>query len=222
MHKELKKELHKDYTYHFFFNDGLLEEITHLQDFINSTDEFLKSKLFIENQHHKDFENNHPSFTTENQFENIFPNILWRTTFLHSYFLLESSLNQICKNIQELEEHPVSLKDISGAGIQRACTYLRKVCNIDIPFETDSWKEIQDFNKVRNIFVHSDGEVEKSNQEIVKIASKYNGLNIDDFGNYGFAYLGITKEFVIYALESIDRFFHDLHVNIRPKQKGIS
>jgi len=217
MDSELYKEHHRAYTYHFFFNHGLFEEILHLQDFINSTDEFLKTKLFIENQQLGNFESYNPSFTLKHQFGNVFPNILWRTTFLHSYFLLESSLNQICKNIQEAEDHQLSLKDISGAGIQRACKYLRKVCNIALPFDTVFWTELQDFNKVRNIFVHSDGEVEKSNQEVIKITSKYEGLKIGDFDKLGLSSLEISKEFTIYALHSIDSFFHDLHTNI---QKG--
>ncbi len=217
MDRELYKEHHRAYTYHFFFNHGLFEEILHLKDFVNSTDEFLKTKLFTENQLLDNFESYNPSFTPEHQFGNVFPNILWRTTFLHSYFLLESSLNQICKNIQEAEDYLLTIKDISGAGIQRACIYLRKVCNIAIPFETVFWTELQDFNKVRNIFVHSDGEVEKSNQEIIRIASKYKGLNIDDFDKLGFSNLEISKEFTINALQSIDSFFHDLYKNI---QKG--
>ena len=200
MDSELYKEHHRAYTYHFFFNHGLFEEISHLQEFINSTDAFLKTKLFLETQQLDDIESYNPSFTTEQQFGNVFPSILWRTTFLHSYFLLESSLNQICKNIQEAENYQLTVKDISGAGIQRASIYLRKVCNITIPFETVFWTELQDFNKVRNILVHSDGEVEKSNQEIIRIASTYKGLNIDDFDKLGFSILDISKEFTVNAL----------------------
>ena len=219
MDKDLEIEHQKAYTYHFFFNHGLFEEILHLQDFIISTDDYLREKIASKVGQKNDIENYDPTFNTENQFGHIFPNILWRTTFLHSYFLLESSLDQICKNVQESENHNLTLKDISGRGIQRASLYLRKVCKVTIPFETKNWIELQDFNKIRNLFVHSDGVVEKTNQDIIKIAAKYGGIKLSDFDNYGSSFLEISKDFTVYALNCIDFFFQSIYQNIRPKTK---
>lgn len=219
MDKDLEIEHQRTYTYHFFFNHGLFEEILNLQDFINSTDEYLNEKLTSKVGQENYNENYDPRFNAENQFGHIFPSILWRTTFLHSYFLLESSLDQICKNIQETEHHTLTLKDISGRGIQRASLYLRKVCKVTIPFDTKYWIELQDFNKIRNSLVHSDGVVEKTNQDIIKIAANYNGIVLGDFDNNGVSFLEISKDFTVYSLNCIESFFKSIYQNISPETK---
>lgn len=219
MDKDLEIEHQRTYTYHFFFNHGLFEEILHLQDFVNSTDEYLNEKLTSKVGQENSIESDDPRFNVENQFGHICPNILWRTTFLHSYFLLESSLDQICKNIQEAENYTLTLKDISGRGIQRASLYLRKVCEVTIPFDTIYWIELQDYNKIRNLFVHSDGMVEKTNQDVIKISTKYKGIELGDFDNYGVSFLEISKDFTIYSLNCIEAFFQSIYQNIRPKTK---
>ena len=219
MDKDLEIEHQRTYTYHFFFNHGLFEEILHLQDFINSTDEYLNEKLTSKIRQENNTENYDQRFNVENQFGHIFPNILWRTTFLHSYFILESSLDQICKNIQEAENHNLTLKDISGRGIQRASLYLRKVCRVTIPFDTKNWIELQDFNKIRNLFVHSDGVVERTNLDIIRIASKYKGIKLGDFDNNVVSFLEISKGFTIYSLNCIESFFQSIYLNIRSETK---
>jgi hypothetical protein len=129
MDEELEKELQRTYTYHFFFVEGIYENIWHIRDFVDATNDFLERKLSPDD---KDFipEESDPRFNTEKQFGVVFPIILWRTTFLHSYFLLESNLEQVCKNVCEAEDLKLALEDISGNGIRRSATYLKKVWGV--------------------------------------------------------------------------------------------
>jgi hypothetical protein len=214
MDKELESEQQRAYTYHFFFNHGLFEEIFHLKDFINSTEEYLNKELAEKSEQKAASEELNPVFNPEAQFGSIFPNILWRTTFLHSYFLLESSLDQICKNIQEAENYSLLLKDINGRGIQRASLYLRKVCGITSPFDTQYWSELQDFNKIRNLFVHADGVVEKSNNDIARIVAKYQGITLGNFGEFEALPLEISKDFTLYSLNCIESFIQSVYQNM--------
>jgi len=103
------------------------------------------------------------------QYEGVFSMILWKSLFLSTYFLLENSLDQICKNLSKSNSYNLTLKDISGNGIFRSSLYLKKVCHIIEPFETQTWTEVNDFNKIRNVFVHSDGILSKSSNETIKI-----------------------------------------------------
>lgn len=215
MGKNLEIQHQKAYTFHFFFNHGLFDEIFHLRDFINATDEYLNEKFISKDKPENNGENYNPRFNSRNQFETIFPNILWRTIFLHSYFLFESSLDQICNNIQESEKYALTLRDMNGRGIQRASLYLRKVCKITNPFTTRHWVELMDFNKMRNVFVHSDGLVEMNNLDIIKIASKYQGIVLDDFDSFGVSSLKILKEFTLYSLQCIESFFQNVHSSIQ-------
>lgn len=207
MDESLKKEHQKQYTYHFFFAHGIYEEIIDIEDFINSTDKFLADNLQINKKLSDNPEQINPRFHPEVQFGSIFPDILWRTTFLHSYFLLESSLDQVCKNLQQAEGYKLVLSDVAGNGIFRASVYLKKVCNITEPFEDNTWGKLMDYNKLRNIFVHGDGIV--SRKTGVELAKRNEGLLIAIFDVDKVA-LRFSKEFTLKTLQTIDRFFHIL------------
>lgn len=212
MDKNLEKEHLKQFTYHFFFVHGIYEEIIDIENFITSTDKFLAENLQTTKKDSKTSENTNPRFHPEIQFENIFPDILWRTTFLHSYFLLESSLDQVCKNIQQAEEYTLGLTDIAGNGIFRASVYLKKVCKIKDPFSDNLWSKLVDYNKLRNIFVHSDGLV--SRKIAVDLAKRNEGLLIAivDFDKIAIRF---SKDFTLKALQTIDSFFHTLHESMQ-------
>ena len=219
MDEELKKENHRDYTYHFYFNHGLFEAIIHLNDFINTIDDHLAEKLRSKVKQEQETGSYDPRFNAEGQYGIIFPDILWRTTFLHSYFLLESALDQICTNIQIAEDYSISLKDLNGRGIQRASLYLKKVVNVTMPFETDTWKTLLDLNKIRNIFVHSDGNADLSNKEVLNFSKKYSGLSIYESFDKEYLSLSLSKDFTLEALLKIESFFYDIYNYIQPRNR---
>jgi|GEM_PF-2505678 len=214
MNDELDKEHQRTFTYHFFFVHGLYDQLKDIEDFVNATNIFLTDSLKEKASKENLNESINPRFSPEIQFENIFPDILWRTTFLHCYFLLEYSLDQVCKNIQQVENHKLKLNDINGNGIFRASVYLKKVCNIISPFETQNWAKLSDYNTLRNIFVHSDGVAQNVKKKIVEIAKRHPGLliaifDIDTLG------IRFTKEFILSTIKTIEEFFNDLQQNMR-------
>ena len=156
------------------------------------------------------------AYNPDVQFGSIFPGILWRTTFLHAYFRLESTLDQVCKNLQQTEAYKLNLSDISGNGIFRAAVYLKKVCNISEPFTSNAWAQLNDYNKLRNIFVHGDGTTDR--KKAVGLAKRNEGLLIAiiDFDKIA---IHFSKEFNLKALATIESFFHLLQ---NAMQKNIS
>lgn len=150
----------------------------------------------------------------EIQFGSIFPDILWRTTFLHSYFRLESALDQVCKNLEQAEEYKVGLADIAGNGIFRASTYLRKVCDISIPFSDNTWSKLNDYNKLRNIFVHGEPLVDR--KKGIELAKRNEGLLVSLIDIDRIA-LRFSKEFNLKALQTIDIFFQILKREMQKK-----
>lgn len=215
MDEELKKENHRAYTYHFYFNHGLFEEILHLKDFIVAIDEHLIEKLKITANEEDNKNTNDPRFNADGQYGIIFPNILWKTTFLHSYFLLESSLDQICDNIKKAEGHKISLKDFNGRGIQRASLYLKKLANVSHSFETNTWSDLVELNKIRNIFVHSDGNIDISDKKALNFQKRFNGLYVYEAFDNEYLSLSISKQFTLQALDTIERFFNDIFNDIQ-------
>ncbi|WP_316632630.1 hypothetical protein [uncultured Flavobacterium sp.] len=125
MNESIDKEQLIQFTYHYHF-DYISHELKDIEAFIKSTDNFLADNLQNNKKLSDEPEHTNARLHPEIQFGSIFPDILWRTTFLHSYFRLESALDQVCKNLQQTEEHKVGLADIAGNGIFRASVISKK------------------------------------------------------------------------------------------------
>lgn len=213
MEEKIDKEQLKQFTYHYHF-DYISHELKDIEAFIKSTDKFLADNLQNNKKLSDEPEHTNPRLHPEIQFGSIFPDILWRTTFLHSYFRLESALDQVCKNLQQTENYKVGLADIAGNGIFRASVYLKKVCDISKPFSDNTWGKLNDYNKLRNIFVHGEPMVDR--KKGVELATRNEGLlvAIIDFDKIA---LRFSKEFNLKALETIDIFFQILKKEMQKK-----
>ena len=213
MEEKIDKEQLKQFTYRYHF-DYISHELNDIEAFIKSTDKFLADNLQNNTKLPDEAEQTNPRFHPEIQFGSIFPDILWRTTFLHSYFRLESALDQVCKNIQQAEDYKIGLSDIAGNGIFRASVYLKKVCDISEPFSDNSWGKLNDYNKLRNIFVHGEPLVDR--KKGVELATRNEGLLVSpiDFDKIA---LRFSKEFNLKALRTIDSFFQILKKEVQKK-----
>ena len=151
------------------------------------------------------------------QYEGVFPMILWKSLFLSTYFLLENSLDQICKNLRKSNSYNLTLKDISGNGIFKSSLYLKKVCKVVEPFESETWTEITDFNKIRNVFVHSDGILSKSNSDTIRVCEKYNQIELIEYDEDNLS-IQIDSEFCKYSLLKIENLINDVHYGMRKQR----
>ncbi|WP_324068262.1 MAG: hypothetical protein RSE15_10285 [Flavobacterium sp.] len=219
MDEDIKKELEDSFTYHFFFNHGVYDEFIHYEDLINETEKFLKTK-YSEISNSKDDDIIDERFGKKMQYTEIFPEILWKSIFLSIYFLLENSLDQICKNLRKSNSYNLTLKDISGNGIFRSSLYLKKVCNLKAPFESNTWTEINNFNKIRNVLVHSDGILSKSVTDTIKICKKYNQIELKEYDEDNFI-IEINSEFCKFSLKKIEKTITHIHSEMQNHKKNI-
>lgn len=213
MEEKIDKEEFRQFTYRYHF-EYISLELKDIEAFITSTDKFLTNNLENNKKLSDEPEHANPRLHPEVQFGSIFPDILWRTTFLHSYFRLESALDQICKNIQRTENYKIGLSDIAGNGIFRASVYLKKVCNISEPFSDNTWGTLVDYNKLRNIFVHGEPLVDR--KKGVELATRNEGLLVSPM-DIDLIALRFSKEFNLKALKTIDSFFQILKKEMQKK-----
>jgi hypothetical protein len=213
MEEKIDKEELIQFTYRYHF-EYISHELKDIEAFIKSTDKFLTDNLQNNKELSDKPEHTNPRLDPEIQFGSIFPDILWRTTFLHSYFRLESALDQICKNIQRAENYKIGLSDVAGNGIFRASVYLKKVCNISNPFSDNTWGTLVDYNKLRNIFVHGEPLVDR--KKGVELATRNEGLLVSPM-DIDLIALRFSKEFNLKALKTIDSFFQILKKEMEKK-----
>jgi hypothetical protein len=205
------------YVFHFFFNHGLFDELKHLEDLITETDLYLKSKL-IEATERASFEDTDSRFGKVVQFGRVFPDVLYKSLFLHFYSVLEDSLNQICDNLQDSQLYNLSPDDMAGRGITKSKIYLEKVCGLKSLFKTKSWNDIQQLNRVRNIIIHADGFIDKENKKDLNTCRNISDISVSKYRDDGHV-IGFGKEFCFFALSEIDTFFNSLYESMLKMDK---
>lgn len=94
--------------------------------------------------------------------ENYFPNLLRSSLFVTIYSAVENELNSLCHQLSK--QDGLEVEDLRGNGIQRACTFLTRVCRVDFPEDRREWQMLRSYNQLRNVIVHNNGKLEGGNQ----------------------------------------------------------
>ena len=214
--EEMKKQIDDSFTYHFFFNHGLFDELYNFRQLIEETEKYLTEKVEA-HSNLKDATTADERFGIAENFESFFPFILWKSLLLSLYFQMENALNQICENLKKSNNYELELKDISGNGIFKSSLYLKKVCGITNPFETDNWNKLIEFNKIRNMLVHTDGILKKSNLNLVNICKKYEGIILADFSDEESS-VSIMEEYCKLTLDNVEELFNQIYRNMNEEK----
>lgn len=134
----------------------------------------------------------------------VFPNLQWNSIFNSAYTMFENHMNELCKIYEKETTKKNSLKDLKGQGIERAKTFLSKVIGITNVFDSKEWSEIQDYSKVRNILVHTSGELDlsqKKHKEVFDYAKNHPKLIVyPESPDSDSAQVTILPEFIYEAL----------------------
>ena len=83
-----------------------------------------------------------------------------------TYSFLERAMIDLCVFIKDKNELKLTHADLRGTGITQSQKYLEKVCDINFPTESSEWKNILNFQKIRNCIVHAIGDIEKSKDTV--------------------------------------------------------
>lgn len=84
--------------------------------------------------------------------------------------LLEEAVNTLCRIHKDLGQFTAELKDIKGAGLERAAKYLKDVVGISGFKANQSREYITTIRDCRNMVVHNEGEL--------RMISSQNAINL--------------------------------------------
>lgn len=73
--------------------------------------------------------------------------------------LLEEAVNTLCRIHKDLGQLTTELKDVKGAGLERAARYLKDVVGISGFKDDQSWEYITTIRDCRNMVVHNGGRI---------------------------------------------------------------
>jgi hypothetical protein len=90
-------------------------------------------------------------------------------------------MNYLCRLAENKTKSKFKLNDLNGQGIERAKLYLKKVANIDGPFNSRSWQKIKKYAELRNVMAHATGELDLSNDKhknVLEFALKISNIEV--------------------------------------------
>lgn len=93
---------------------------------------------------------------------NVYPTALRHSLFITLYSLLESSFENIAREVCKQSRCKISVTDMAGKGIYRTKKYLNKVHGVNFDSVNLEWEIITKFNTVRNLIVHANGVIGES------------------------------------------------------------
>ena len=209
-----------------YLSQKLIEiNLTHLKEYSVFVEGFLKEK---QKQFTSWIEELTSTITEEDRkeelcdaysddYSEVYPGILRTSLFIACFSLLEGELTKLCKRLNKKSKFSLDINDLTGKGIERARVYLKKVAGIDFPDETNFWKDIIIYQKIRNSILHNDKKiVDKDMEDIKKYITRTHSIEIDDSGrvifhdNFCSEVIGNVYDFFVALFSSLSKNGYEL------------
>ncbi len=93
--------------------------------------------------------------------------------------VLEYSLRDFCLALKKSKSLKLSWAELRGEPLERFKVYFEKVGGISIGISPSDWEDLQSLNTLRNVFIHSLGEIqEKDLMNIRKLTERFKAIEI--------------------------------------------
>ena len=197
-------------------------KIDELRNYLNTlrkqlesmTDEY-KSKIDAEARKIKDEEDRQEFYEWSGDeywnYKETFPRILLNSFHVTAYTLLESQIYSIATKIGKKQKQLFDVSELRGNDyLQSAYYYINRLTGIKCN-QYDSWNAITEGRRLRNIIVHSNGEV--MDDKDVSIAKKYDVLSNERITISGrpIYEISINYEYSKVFIGTIWSFFSELY-----------
>jgi hypothetical protein len=133
------------------------------------------------------------------------------------YTRIEGILNSLCHAAKGQQNLPLSLGDLKGSGIRRAKRYLTRLAGVSEPFQTSDWRQLTNYNELRNVLVHGEGVLQDTSQHqtLRGFVDRHQLLDLDDNG-FIIIRQGFCEEVVYAAHCFFAEFPYELIVAVSP------
>jgi hypothetical protein len=140
------------------------------------------------------------------QYEVEFPRILRNSFMVIAISLLESELVQVCKNLQDDYQIPISWKELQGSTLDKVKNYC-KLAGLNLVKINEHWQEVNNFYLIRNCIVHNYGTINNMGSEKnLRVYAKNNGI----ISHESQSELNLTTPFCIKVVNVMEEFTDEL------------
>lgn len=137
------------------------------------------------------------------------------STIVTLYTFLESSMNNLCRNLFRLKKYNVDLSDLRGEGIVRARLYLMKLADVDFELLNGDWSRLLGLNSIRNCLVHNEGRIKGSKSEVKLMNNVDNTIGV--YSNHNSEII-IEREYIDNCIDTIENFLLALYNQLKDKE----
>ncbi len=121
------------------------------------------------------------------------------STLMAMASFLETTLNQVCKDVRLVTEEALSPKELHGGAIERSMRYLIRFGGFSEPRD-ELRRHVIDIVEIRNAFVHANGKIDacRSPKKVRAVMTRSPGLREE------LARIVIEKKYLCHAVERIE------------------
>lgn len=178
-----------------YYRAYVLNKLLRLRDYIEFSGNLLRESLRTQKEKNiilineiddEFYQEKFNELTKEDEYEIEFEfsAIHWSSIFITQYSYIEHILDDICDYYKSNINPPLTHKDLSGSGIERAKNYISKYIGIKSSFGRSEWGRIKEYAKIRNKIIHTGIDINKENktdEEIIKVINKIPSISLDRF-----------------------------------------
>lgn len=136
----------------------------------------------------------------------VLPRLQWNAQFLVAYATFENIMNKLCRIVERRTQQSLSVRDLSGMGIDPAKMYLQKVAEISEPFQMTEWKNVIALRELRNKIIHANGEVDgtRPSEQLLKRLQEWKIFGVDLLmtDEVLIKQILLTDQFVLFAIST--------------------
>jgi hypothetical protein len=113
-------------------------------------------------------------------FSEYFPSLQRRSALITLCSYFERELDKLCVLFKNEKSLLIDLTDIKDKGIERSTCYLEKVVGINTFKSSHEWNNIRNIHKLRNVFVHQNGQIENTKKEVIDFINRIDSLKLEN------------------------------------------
>jgi hypothetical protein len=155
------------------------------------------------------------------RYKETFPHIFLNSFHVTAYSFLETEIELIAKRVGKKQKQVFDVSEMRGSGnLESAIFYIKKLTGVNAKDKTfASWIGLKEGQRLRNIIVHSNGELTENKD--IQLAKKHKVLlmesriELPSVRATHIKKLSITYEYCVSFLDTIGAFFAKLYEQMK-------
>ena len=122
----------------------------------------------------------------DHKVEFLLPRFFWGPFIVSLYAVLETSVIEIARLIQQTQKQGIAINDLRGDFLERAKKYYKNVLKFELCSDDNAWQRIKILAEVRHAIAHANGRLDmlkENTKRKIKALEKQN-LGISSYYNY--------------------------------------